>query len=301
MEIFEINSISEAHQLLGLGKPKHPLISVYYHTPEIIANTANISVTGNLYYIAMKDGLRGAFQYGRSSYDFEEGTMMFLAPNQVYRPPEQVETDRQKVGWSILFHPDLIRTSTLGEIIDQFSFFDYDVNEALHLSDREKQAINGIVGKIEWEIEQNIDMHSQELINVNLEALLKYCRRYYGRQFCTRANWNKDYIVRFEKYLKAYFSSSELTEKGIPTVQQCGEALHMSGHYLSDLLKSETGKSAKEHIHLYVVEKAKLLLLATRSSIGEIAYGLGFSYPQNFSKLFKAKTGLSPSQYRSRN
>lgn len=301
MEIFEINSISEAHQLLGLGKPKHPLISVYYHTPEIIANTANISVTGNLYYIAMKDGLRGAFQYGRSSYDFEEGTMMFLAPNQVYRPPEQVETDSQKVGWSILFHPDLIRTSTLGEIIDQFSFFDYDVNEALHLSDREKQAINGIVGKIEWEIEQNIDRHSQELINVNLEALLKYCRRYYGRQFCIRTNWNKDYIVRFEKYLKAYFSSSELTEKGIPTVQQCGEALHMSGHYLSDLLKSETGKSAKEHIHLYVVEKAKLLLLARKSSIGEIAYELGFSYPQNFSKLFKAKTGLSPSQYRSRN
>lgn len=301
MKIIQIQSISEAHRLLGLEKPKHPLISVYYHTPEVIANTADISVSGNLYYIAMKDGIRGSFKYGRSSYDFEEGTMMFLAPNQVYTPPEQVETDNQSKGWSILFHPDLIRQSNLGKIMDEFSFFDYDVNEALHLSDKEKQAIHELLEKIEEEINQNIDKHSQELININLESLLKYCKRYYDRQFYTRTNWNKDFVIRFEKYLKKYFSSDNLIEKGIPTIQQCGEALNMSGHYLSDLLKVETGKSAKEHIHLHVIEKAKTLLLSTNHSISEIAYDLGYEYPQNFSKLFKSKTGLSPREYRNLN
>lgn len=298
MNILKIKSIAEAHQLLGLGKPKHPLITVYYHTPEIIANTKNIRVTGSFYYIAMKNGIRGAFQYGRNSYDFEEGTMMFLAPNQVYTPPEPDLVNIENIGWSILFHPDLIRKSTLGKIINEFSFFDYDVNEALHLSNKEKQSINELVEKIEEEINQNIDKHSQELININLESILKYCKRYYDRQFFTRTNWHKDYVVRFEKYLKNYFSSNDLTEKGIPSIQQCGEALNMSGHYLSDLLKAETGKSAKEHIHLYLVEKAKSQLLNTNASISEIAYGLGFDYPQNFSKLFKTKTGLSPKEYR---
>ncbi len=297
-DIIRLDSISKAHQLLGLEKPRHPLITIYHHTPQIIANTINLSFSGNLYYIAMKDGIKGAFQYGRSSYDFEEGTMMFLAPNQVYTTPETVETASGSVGWSILFHPDLIRQSSLGKIIDEFSFFDYDVNEALHLSDKEKQTINALVKKIEEEINQNIDKHSQELININLESLLKYCKRYYDRQFFTRTNWNKDYIIRFEKYLKTYFSSDAPLENGVPTIQQCGEALNMSGHYLSDLLKAETGKSAKEHIHLYLVNKAKFSLLNTNHSVSEIAYSLGFNYPQNFSKLFKAKTGLSPTQFR---
>ncbi len=301
MDIIRTDSISEVHQLLGLGKPKHPLITVYYHTPDVIANTVNISVTGNLYYIAMKDGMRGSFKYGRNSYDFTEGTMIFLAPNQVYTAPEDVETDAESLGWSILFHPDLIRKSNLGKTIETFSFFDYDVNEALHLAGREKKNLTEFVEKIEAEINQNIDKHSQELININLESILKYCNRYYDRQFHTRTNWHKDFVVQFEKYLKTYFASNELTENGMPTIQQCGAALNMSGPYLSDLLKSETGKSAKEHIYLHLVEKAKSLLLNTNHPISEIAYDLGFDYPQNFSKLFKTKTGLSPTEYRSLN
>lgn len=301
MEIIRIKSISEVHQLLGIGKPKHPLISVYQFSPEMDTAIGNMGITGNLYYIAMKDGIRGTFRYGRNSYDFEEGAMMFMAPNQIYMPPEQTASTIESKGWAILFHPDLIRQSGLGNTISEFSFFDYDVNEALHLSDVEKQTLTQIVEKIEVEINQNIDKHSQELININLETLLKYCKRYYDRQFYTRTNLNKDFVTRFEKYLKKYFSSNDLIEKGIPTIKQCGEALNMSGHYLSDLLKSETGKSAKEHIHLHLVEKAKTLLLNTNNSISEIAYDLGFEYPQNFSTLFKTKTGLSPTEYRSSN
>lgn len=301
MESITLNSISDVHQLLGLDKPKHPLITVYYHTPEIIARTTNASFIGNLYYIAMKNGIRGAFQYGRNTYDFEEGTMMFLAPHQVYSTPEKVENDGETKGWAILFHPDLIRKNNLGNSIHEYTFFNYEINEALHLSDKELKLINELVVKIEDEINQNIDKHSQELININLESLLKYSKRFYERQFYTRTSWNKDYIVRFEKYLNEYFSSNQLIENGLPNIKQCGQALNMSGHYLSDLLKAETGKSAKEHIHLHLVEKAKSLLLNTSHSVSEIAYELGFDYPQNFSKLFKSKTGLSPTDYRNLN
>jgi len=296
--VIRIDSISQAHKFLGLEKPKHPLITIYRHTPQIIANTIDLGFSSSLYYIAMKDSIKGSLQYGRNSYDFQEGMMLFIAPYQVYTTPEKVETDDKNLGWSILFHPDLIRKSNLGKIIDEFSFFDYEVSESLHLSNKEKQTINDLCEKIENEIDQNIDRHSQELINVNLESLLKYCKRYYERQFYTRTNLNKDYITRFEKYLKTYFSSNELIEKGIPTIQQCGSALNMSGSYLSDLLKAETGKSAREHIHLRLVNKAKSVLLNTNKSVSEIAYLLGYGYPQNFSKTFKSKTGLSPTEYR---
>ncbi|MEM9546380.1 MAG: helix-turn-helix transcriptional regulator [Bacteroidota bacterium] len=301
MNTISINSIAEAHQLLGLGKPQHPLITIYYHTPDVISRTSNASFTGNLYYIAMKENSKGAFEYGRNTYDFEEGSLMFLAPNQVYTTPEKIETEMDGKGWSLLFHPDLIRKFSLGATINTYTFFNYEVNEALHLSDKELRSINELIYKIEEEINQNIDKHSQELININLESLLKYSKRYYERQFYTRTSWNKDYIVRFENYLQGYFSSNQLIDKGIPSVKQCGEALNMSGHYLSDLLKAETGKSAKEHLNLHLIEKAKLLLSTSSNSISEVAYALGFSYPQNFSKLFKSKTGVSPSEYRNLN
>ena len=204
-------------------------------------------------------------------------------------------------GWSIFIHPDLIRKSELGENIHQYSFFDYDVNEALHVSEKEKTSLTEIVYKIEREINQNLDRHSQNLIIHNLEAILKYCNRYYDRQFLTRTNYNKDFISHFEKYLNHYFSSNQLLEKGIPTVSECGKALNMSGHYLSDLLKIETGKTAKEHIHLKLIDKAKHKLLNSNLSVKSLAYDLGFEYPQHFSKLFKSKVGVSPSEYRTLN
>jgi len=243
---------------------------------------------------------RTTFQYGRNSYDFEEGTLVFIAPNQVASFADPIE-ELDDSGWSILFHPDLIRKSELGRTIKEFSFFNYETNEALHLSDKEKQFLIGLVEKIDQEINQNLDKHPQELIIQNLETILKYSNRYFDRQFFTRSNLNKDVVSKFEEFLNNYFSSNELSTEGIPTIKQCGESLNMSGAYLSDLLKVETGKSALDHIHNHLIEKAKNALLGSEARISEVAFELGFNYPQHFSKLFKSKTGISPSDYRNLN
>ena len=297
-EIFNIQSITQVHEYMGLEKPRHPLVSIYENSCINAEQVpAEQRFTSELYVISLKGGIAGSFNYGRNSYDFQDGTMVFMSPNQVFSP-HQAEVVDDPSGWTLLFHPDLIRKSELGRNISQYSFFSYEANEALHVSDEEKQTLTVLAEKIKKEYQQNIDKHTQDLIIINLESLLKYCQRYYDRQFYTRTNLNKDYITTFNQFLKSYFESDLLVKKGIPTVKQCGEALHMSGHYLSDLLKSETGKSAKEHIHLYLVDKAKTILLNTNQSISAIAYDLGFEYPQHFSKLFKTKTGLSPSEYR---
>jgi AraC-like DNA-binding protein len=297
---FHTKSISEVHHSFGLEKPLHPLITIIREWPKIDFDFSNVKMTSDLYLIGMKGNIRGTFKYGRNSYDYEEGTLAFIAPNQV-TTFENSEKDLDIGGWNIIFHPDLIRQSELGKTIKEYSFFDYDINEALHISDKEKQILTDLVNRIETELDQNIDKHSQELIISNLETLLKYCRRYYDRQFYTRTNLNKDYITRFENYLETYFASDELMNNGLPTITQCGEALNMSGRYLSDLLRVETGRSAKDHIHGYIIEKAKTLLLNTNLSVSGVAYDLGFEYPQHFSKLFKSKTGSSPSEYRSLN
>jgi AraC-like DNA-binding protein len=296
-DFLHIKSVSEVHHLFDLKKPLHPLITIIREWPESDFDFSGVKVTSDLYLIGMKGNIRGTFKYGRNSYDYEEGTLAFLAPNQV-TSFENTEENEDIGGWNIIFHPDLMRKSELGKTIKEYSFFDYDINEALHISDKEKQTLVNLVNRIEVELDQNIDKHSQELIIANLETLLKYCRRYYDRQFYTRANLSKDFIVRFENYLENYFASDELHDKGLPTVTQCGKALNMSGRYLSDLLKVETGRSAKDHIHSYIIDKAKTLLLNTHSSVSSVAYGLGFEYPQHFSKLFKLKTGVNPSKYR---
>jgi YesN/AraC family two-component response regulator len=209
---------------------------------------------------------------------------------------EDIEPDLG--GWSIFFHPNLIRKSPLATTIPDYHFFNYDIHEALHLSDKEKATLTECVLKIEQEINQNIDKHSQELIIHNIEAILKYGLRYYDRQFAVRTNQSQDHISKFESFLKNYFNQNQQLETGIPTVEICGKAMNMSGKYLSDLLKVETGKSLIEHIHLFIVEQAKSTLLNSSLSVSEISYSLGFDYPQHFSKLFKTKTGLSPSEYR---
>jgi AraC-like DNA-binding protein len=298
-KIFNIRSISEAHKVLGLEKPVHPLISVFRHTPNMNLDIQNVSVSFDMYLISLKSDIKGSVNYGRNSYDFEEGSLLFLAPNQVVSVTDTPIIDLG--GWSLFFHPDLFSKSELANDIQRYSFFNYDVSEALHLSEKEKNILTEIIYKIESEINQNLDSYSQELIIHNLESILKYSNRYYGRQFLTRTNYNRDFISRFERFLKTYFSSNQPIEKGIPTVSECGKALNMSGHYLSDMLKSETGKSAKEHIHLQLIERAKYKLLNSQNPISEVAYDLGFEYPQNFSKLFKRKVGLSPTEYRSLN
>lgn len=284
--------------------PPHPLITVIRRWPKINVDLSEVKFTSDLYYMAMKREISGSFQYGRNSYDFKEGTMIFIGPGQVANFAHAVEfmnKDTPSEGWTILFHPDLIRRSNLGEMIHEYSFFEYDTNEALHLSEKERKFINLLVDTIEEELEFNMDRHSQQLITQNLETILKYSNRYYDRQFFTRTNLNKDFVSKFNKYLRTYFDSEELLEKGIPSLSQCGEAFNMSGPYLSDLLRTETGKSAKEHIYAQLIERSKTMLLNSNESVSQIAYHFGFEYPQNFSKLFKSKTGLSPTEYRDLN
>ena len=295
-KIITIKSITEAHELLGIDKPKHPLISVFRHSPDMNMDLKGIKLSFELYFISLKVSIKGSFAYGRNTYDFDEGSLVFMAPNQIISVEETPKLDFS--GWSMFFHPDLLRKSSLGNIIHDYTFFNYSMNEALQISDEEKQSLTEVANKIETEISQNMDRYTQDLILHHLDTILKYSNRYYDRQFFTRRNFNQDFIVRFEQYLKEYFASHLLKEIGSPTVKQCGEALHMSGHYLSDMLKNETGKSAKEHILLHLIEKAKTTLLNTEQSVSEIAYALGFEYPQHFSKLFKSKTNMSPTEYR---
>lgn len=298
-KLIHIQSITQLHKLMEIQKPVHPLISIVRHTPKMKINFGDTRLIFDLYFISLKENIQGSFKYGRNSYDFEDGTMLFVAPGQVMASNNENEPDFG--GWAIFFHPNLIRKSPLATSISNYHFFNYDVNEALHLSEKEKATLTECVLKIEQEINQNIDKHSQELIIHNIEAILKYGLRYYERQFATRTNQSQDHISKFELFLKNYFNKNQQIETGIPTVEICGKGMNMSGKYLSDLLKAETGKSLIEHIHLFIIERAKLTLLNSNLSVSEISYSLGFNYPQHFSKLFKTKTGLSPTEYRNLN
>ena len=233
-------------------------------------------------------------------YDFDEGTLTFLKPNQTIQIENQDEI-KGSSGWTLLFHPDLIRKSELGKSIEDYSFFNYDLNEALHLSENERNSITDLVLKIEEEYNQNIDKHSQELIIANIEMLLKYSKRFYDRQFFTRTNLNKDLLSDFNKVVRTYYKSENPIQSGVLSVKECAEKLNLSVNYFGDLIKSETGRSAKDHINDYVIEKAKTLLLGSNESVSQIAYSLGFEYPQGLNKLFKAKVGISPSEYRNLN
>jgi AraC-like DNA-binding protein len=289
-------SVAEVHRLFGLGKPHHPLISVSWHQP-VNYSFGEMRATSDLYLITLKGNTSGTFAYGRNSYDFEEGTMVFIAPMQVTSFGESgLSLDNS--GWSVLFHPDLVRQSRLNNLLQDYSFFQYKVNEALHLSDKEKATLTELVQQMDTEIHQNTDKHSQALILVLLETILTYCRRFYDRQFYTRTNFNSDLITRFEAYLADYFTSDTPLTNGLPSVTQCGAALNLSGSYLSDLLRIETGKSTLAHIHEQVIERGKTLLLHSNNTVSQVAYQLGFKSPQHFSKLFKIQTGISPTEYR---
>lgn len=300
-EIFRIKTISQAHDFFGFAKPKHPLVSVLPIDERMTTKEyGDVSYTADFYQISLKSGIKGTLSYGRNQYDFQEGTMTFIKPNQVLKV-ENSEDYEGGSGWTLIFHPDFIRKSELGRKISQYSFFNYEVSEALHLSDDEKTALTDLVNKIEEEYQQNIDKHSQEIIIGNIEMLLRYCKRYYDRQFYTRTNLNKDIISKFEKVMHDYYRSDKPTEFGVLSVKYCANALSMSSNYLGDLIKNETGRKAKDHIQDFIIEKAKTAILGTNETISEIAYGLGFEYPQSFNKLFKAKTGISPLKYRNLN
>ncbi|MCC6413914.1 MAG: helix-turn-helix transcriptional regulator [Saprospiraceae bacterium] len=297
--IVHIKSIAQLHQLLGYEKPTHPLITVIDASKLVVTREmVGARLLSDLYYIGMKDGSCG-MDYGRNQYDFEEGVLFFTAPGQVVSPTrEQKANDIE--GWMIYFHPDLIRKSPLGEHIDEYTFFSYDVHEALHVSDQEKEVLTACIQQIKVECDQRIDNHSQRVITSNLELLLNYAMRFYERQFNTRTNIHQDTVAQFEKVLKAYFNSDQI-QNGLPPIQYFAEKLHLSPNYLSDLLRKESGRSAKDFINDYVVEKAKNMLLGSNDAVSEIAYNLGFNYPHYFSRLFKTKTGMTPQQYRDAN
>jgi AraC-like DNA-binding protein len=291
----DLQSISDLHKLVKYTAPKHPLVGVIDHT-DFYANLLpeDAFYRFGFYIISCKKS-EGLLKYGKGYYDFNEGSLVFTAPGQVIAPGPDVMVDE---GWALFIHPDLIHGTDLGKKIHQYSFFNYEVNEALHISEEEKLIIQDCVAKIKREYSQNIDKHSQGLIVSNIELLLNYCSRFYERQFYTRAKVNSDVVQLFEKLLKDYFSQGTLIEKGLPSVKYFASRLNLSPNYLSDLLNKITGKTTQEHIHLELVDKAKSLLGGTNNSISEIAYGLGFEHPSHFTKMFKSKTGKSPSDYR---
>ncbi len=296
-EIVYIKSISQLHELCGFSKPTHPLISIIDVSKwEIPKEFVGIKTKSDLYSIALKDKSCG-LQYGRNNYDFDEGVLIFTAPNQVTSVSKPQKLNEIN-GWMIFFHPDLIRNTSLGKIIDNFHFFSYDVHEALHLSDAEQKTITDCVNLIINEISGRIDNHSQTVISSSLELLLNLSQRYYERQFNTRSAQNTDTASQFQSLLKDYFETGKLSESGIPSIEYFSDKVHLSANYLSDLLKKETGINAKDHINNFIIEKAKTLLLSESESVSSIAYTLGFNYPHYFSRLFKNKTGMTPQEYR---
>ncbi len=299
-EIIRIDNISRVFENLGQEKPRHPLVEVLDFSKIEHKNFGNVKVTLGFYWVMLKNLCPGALRYGRNYYDFQDGTLSFIAPNQVVCL-EDTDSTKDVYGWVLLFHPDLIRGTSLSSKMKNYNYFSYDSHEALHLSDIEKKKLSDIIEEIQRELETNIDKHSRTLLVSSIELLLNYCNRYYDRQFITRTEKNKDIIADFEKLLTDYFLSEELEEKGFPSVKDIAEQLHLSPNYLSDLLKKETGKNGTEHIQNHVIELAKDKLLSSTVSVSEVAYDLGFEYPQYFSKMFKKKTGMTPAEYRNLN
>lgn len=294
-DIKKINSVKELHSYMGLPSPLNPLITIIDHSQtQNKSKESDQKLLLDFYNISIKRSFKGKLKYGKNHYDFDDGTMSFISPNQILSVDN--EEDRNMDGWSLLFHPDLIRQYPLGKAIKSYDFFSYTVNEALHLSDEEEKTIEVIIQNIRKEINARLDLFSQDVIVSNLELLLSYCNRFYSRQFLTRKMATNDLLTKFEIKLDHYFNDN--SNLILPTVEKLATELNVSSHYLSDMLRNITGQNTQQHIHEKLIEKAKEILTTTNLTVGEIAYQLGFEYPQSFSKLFKSKTNLTPSEYR---
>ena len=291
-----INTISDLHQLLGLNRPLHPLISlVSFDDVNKVEHDGNFSIVLNLYTISLKKNEQGKLKYGQGHYDFDEGVLGMTSPGQML---SSNNNGQYKVsGWWLLFHPDFLKNYPLAKAIQKMGFFSYDVNEALHLSEREELQLEKIFQNIAVEYENAIDIYSQDLMIAQLEVLLNYVKRYYGRQFITRKTINQPVVAKFENLLNQYIQTEYLVD-GLPTVKYFSDRLNVSPHYLSDLLRKYTGQNTQQHIHSKLIEKAKAKLSTTDLTVGEIAYELGFEHPQSFNKLFKRKENMTPIDYR---
>ncbi len=300
MDIINFKNITEFNQAQNLPAPENPLFSIGCKTlnageiENCISSEKEVSYTNQFYIISLKNIISGEILYGRTKYDSNTGTLLFSAPNQTYTVKDIVVSSE---SWFIAFHEDFIRGLDIQKRIKKYNFFNYNVNEALHLSPKEELTLKSVFRNIETEYQNNQDEFSKEIIISHLETLLKYADRFYKRQFLNRKEINKALLTRFKDILEEYFESNQLEEKGIPTVDWLANQLEVSYRYMNDTIKAETGKTAVDQINLYLVEEAKNLLLAPNASISETAYKLGFEYPQYFSRLFKKKVGMSPKEY----
>lgn len=273
----------------------HPLVSV------IDFSKANPRTGSRMYFgfytVILKDVRCGDLMYGRHTYDYQEGTLVFIAPGQIAGVNSKGETFQPK-GYALVFHPDFVHGTSLGRHIQDYSFFGYQSNEALHLSERERKVVLDCFSKIEFELQQAIDKHSKKLIISNIELFLNYCTRFYDRQFITRDDVHKGILERFEHLLNNYYQSDKPQIIGLPSVAYCAGELNLSANYFGDLIKKETGRTAQEYIQSKLIDVAKEKIFDQTKSVSQVAYELGFKYPQHFTRLFKQRVGQSPHEYR---
>ncbi|MDD3359742.1 MAG: helix-turn-helix domain-containing protein [Parabacteroides sp.] len=296
-KVLNFDTISEYNDFNN-HETLHPLVSVidFSKAKERTGNTMNFGI----YCIFLKEVNCGDLKYGRHYYDYQKGTLVFIAPGQ-FIDVENKTDFYQPMGNALVFHPDLIRGTSLAGRMNEYTFFNYNTNEALHLSEKERHLVLDLFSKINDELQHSVDKHSKKLIASSIELFLNYCERFYDRQFITREDVNKGILERFENLLRGYFSSDNPTEIGLPSVAYCADELNLSANYFGDLIRKETGKSAKEYIQSKIIDVAKDELVESDKTINEIAYELGFKYPQHFSRMFKKTAGTSPSEYRTKN
>ncbi len=299
-----IHSVKDIHEYFGIpDELQHPLITLIDYSQlnkeRLVFDKHRIYM--NLYCIIESEKCVNSMMYGQTPMDYTNGTLVFYSPGQHMLIEAADYRKEAKTGWGLYFHPDFLLQSLLSDRIQEYTFFDYQLSEALHLSAKERMILKDLTLKIKEELTNNIDKHSKDLVIATLELVLKYCERFYDRQFITRSQSGNKVVGEFKTYIKDYINTKSMYKHGSLTVQKIANNLNLSPNYLSDLLKKETGKNATELIHLMMVEKAKSQLLNTNNTIQEIAYSLGFEYSQSFSKMFKNMTGLTPSSYRSMN
>ncbi len=303
-KVFKFDTVAE-YNALNNHETLHPLVSVIDFSKSKPwtwpgGDNKTIKINYGLYCIFLKEIKCGDLKYGCSYYDYHEGSLVFISPGQIVEV-ENFGQNFQPKGYALIFHPDMIHGTALGRHIRDYSFFGYQSNEALHLSERERKIVLDCLSKIEYELEHAVDRHSKRLIVSNIEMLLNYCVRFYDRQFITRDNAHKGILERFENLLNDYYQSEKPQITGLPSVAYCAGELNLSSNYFGDLIKKETGKTAQEYIQAKLIDVAKEKIFDQSKSVNQIAYELGFKYPQHFSRLFKQRVGQSPNEYRSLN
>ncbi len=293
-EFIQMDNVSQYNELFGL-ETLHPLVNVI-DLAKATRFPSHFTINYGIYTLFLKDIKCGDIRYGRESYDYQEGTIVSFAPGQV----AEIKTAEgvQPLAKGIIFHPDLIKGTALGQEIKSYSFFSYSSREALHLSDEEKGIILDCLGKIKLELTHPIDKLSKRLIARNIQLLLDYCMRFYERQFTTRKATNKDVLAKFEHFLDNYFQNNQPQREGLPTVKYFADQVFLSPNYFGDLIKKETGKTAQEYIQNKIIDLAKEMLLGTAKTVSQIAYDLGFQYSQHFNRIFKKNVGYTPNEYR---